>query len=44
MATRTFASMRSTMLMPTRLNLLAGRIAAAISSAVYFTFSNQLPP
>src|SRR6202142_2007047 len=37
MAARTFASMRSTKLMPTRLNLLAGRIAAAISRAVCFT-------
>src|ERR1019366_1521514 len=41
MATRTFASMRSTKLMPTRLNLLAGRIAAAISSAVCFTLLRQ---
>ena len=37
MAARTLASMRSMKLMPTRLNLLAGRIAEAISSAVCFT-------
>jgi len=41
MAARTLASMRSTKLMPTRLNLLAGRIAAAISSAVCFTLLRQ---
>ena len=41
MAARTFASMRSTKLMPTRLNLLAGRIAEAISSAVCFTLLRQ---
>src|ERR1017187_5351171 len=41
MATRTFASMRSRKLMPTRLNLLAGRIAEAISSAVRFTLLRQ---
>src|ERR1022692_2417325 len=33
--------MRSTKLMPTRLNLLAGRIAAAISSAVCFILLRQ---
>src|SRR5579863_9688946 len=41
MAARTFASMRSTKLMPTRRNLLAGRIAEAISSAVCFTLLRQ---
>src|ERR1700692_2208941 len=41
MAARTFASMRSMKLMPTRRNLLAGRIAAAISSAVCFTLLRQ---
>src|ERR1035441_9230139 len=41
MAARTLASMRSTKLMPTRLNLLAGRIAAAISSAFCFTLLRQ---
>src|ERR1017187_9931922 len=41
MAARTFASMRSTKLMPTRLNLLAGRIAEAISSAVCLTLLRQ---
>src|ERR1035438_8500897 len=41
MAARTFASMRSTKLMPTRLNLLAGRIAEAISSADCFTLLRQ---
>src|ERR1017187_2104652 len=33
--------MRSTKLKPTRLNLLAGRIAAAISSAVCFSLLRQ---
>src|SRR5208283_1096667 len=41
MAARTFASMRSMKLMPTRLKLLAGRIAEAISRADCFTLLRQ---